>query len=174
MSFATANNKTAGNAGAVIQKVEAAYTIYGTDWWGHPCYWTALDFIYAGAAAVGQTTTVGSTTGFTINQTAFRSYLASTKLNSAFGQTWYVTPTHALNATQYSWTDSELQWPVPATSAGLMNYKSHTGEIGQWQNGYFEIVGYSGIGTGSDAYNLTNYDVTSSLWYPKPVWGGCG
>jgi hypothetical protein len=171
ISFATANNKTAGNAGAVIQQMEAAYSIYGTDWWGDPCYWTALDFIYAGAAAVGSD---NGGTGFTINQTAFRSYLASTKLNSAFGQTWYVTPTHALNATQYSWDNSELQWPVPATSGGLMNYKSHTGEIGQWQNGYFEIVGYSGIGTGSDAYNLTNYDVTSPLWYPKPVWGGCG
>jgi hypothetical protein len=171
ISFATANSKTAGNAGAVIQQLEAAYTMFGTDYWGHPCYWTALDFIYAGAAAEGSD---NDGAGFTIDQTEFRSYVASTKLDSAFGESWYVTPHHALSATQYSWSNADLVWPVPSDSAGLLNYKCHTGEIGQWQNGYFEVVGYSGIGEPGDEYQLDNYDVTAPFVYPKPAWGTCG
>ena len=168
MCFATANNKTTGNAGDVIKTMEAAVGFPNTDYWGHPCYWAALDFIYAGAAAEGDfTTTPGK---FTIDQTEFRSYLASTKLDSAFDQTWYVTPDHALNASQYSWDDDDLQFPVPDGYAGLMNYKCHTGEIGQWQDGYIEIVGYDDIGTGTDEYELTNYQVTAPFKYPKPLW----
>ncbi|GAG44795.1 unnamed protein product, partial [marine sediment metagenome] len=49
-------------------------------------------------------------------------------------------------------------------------YKCHTGEIGQWQGGYIEIVGYDDIGTGTDEYKLTNYQVTAPFVYPKPVW----
>jgi hypothetical protein len=168
--FATANNKTAGNAGDVIQALEAEYSMFGTDFWGHPCYWAALDFIYAGAAAEGDDHAGEETPGFTIDQGDFRSYCAETKLDSAFGETWYVTPDHALNATQYSWDDTDLVWPVPDGYAGLMNYKCHTGEIGQWQAGYIEIVGYSDIGTVTDEYKLTNYDATANFTYPKPVW----
>jgi ABC-type branched-subunit amino acid transport system substrate-binding protein len=167
MSFATANNKTAGNAGTVISTIENAVGFPYTDYWGHPCYWAALDFIYAGAAAEGDD---NDGDGFTIDQNDFRSYCAGTKLDSAFGETWYVTPDHALNATEYSWDDTELQWPVPEGYAGLMNYKCHTGEIGQWQSGYFEIVGYSDIATITDEYELTNYYVTANFTYPKPVW----
>jgi hypothetical protein len=166
MCFATANNKTTGNAGTVIQTMEAATPAY-TDYWGHPCYWAAMDFIYAGAENEGSD---NAGDGFTIDQNDFRSYCAETKLDSAFGQSWFVTPSVVLNSTTYSWTDSQLQWPVPDGYAALLNYKCHTGEIGQWQNGYIEIVGYDGIGGGSDEYGLTNYDTTATFIYPKPAW----
>lgn len=167
MCFATANNKTAGNAGTAIQTMEGAVSPMFTDYWGHPCYWAAMDFIYAGAAEEGSD---NAGEGFTITQSDFRGYLASTKLDSAFGETWFVTPDHALNETQYSWDDEDLQWPVPDDYAALLNYKCHTGEIGQWQSGYIEIVGYDDIGTGSDEYELTNYDTTATFMYPKPLW----
>lgn len=48
---------------------------------------------------------------------------------------------------------------------GLLDYKTHTGEIGQWQNGYIEIVGYTGITS-----DLPNYKVTAPFIYPKPAW----
>jgi len=48
---------------------------------------------------------------------------------------------------------------------GMLAYQSHTGEIGQWQNGYVEIVGYEDI-----ADDLPNYVVTAGLTYPKPPW----
>jgi hypothetical protein len=167
MCFAVANNETSGNAGTVISTMENAVSFFNTDYWGHPCYWAAMDFIYAGAEEEGSD---NAGDGFTIDQNDFRSYVASTKLDSAFGETWYVTPSVVLNSTMYSWTDSQLQWPVPDGYAGLMNYKCHTGEIGQWQNGYIEIVGYDGIGGGGDEYGLTNYDATATFKYPKPAW----
>jgi hypothetical protein len=48
---------------------------------------------------------------------------------------------------------------------GLMAKECHTGEIGQWQNGICEIVGYTGI-----EQTLTNYKVTADFVYPKPPW----
>jgi hypothetical protein len=51
------------------------------------------------------------------------------------------------------------------TGGGFLDYKAHTGEIGQWQNGYIEIVGYEGIRS-----TLPNYKVTADFIYPKPAW----
>ena len=42
--------------------------------------------------------------------------------------------------------------------------------VGQWQSGYIEVIGYSDIGTGTDEYELTNYETTGSIVYPKPAW----
>jgi hypothetical protein len=172
MTFAVANNKTSPAMADLFNNKLACPQpgpgpIYCQDFWGHPFYWTAMDFIYAGAKAVGSD---NGGRGFTIDQDAFRTYLASTKINGLFGQTWYVTPKYALNATQYQWPAGDLQWPVPDGYGALLNYKCHTGEIGQWQNGYLEIVGYTGIGTGGDEYGLTNYVVTAPFQYPKPSW----
>ncbi len=162
------NNKTTvGNVADVIQTMEAAVSMFNTDYWGHPCYWAGMDFIYAAAAEVGSD---NDGAGFTIDQNEYRGFLATNKIDSVFGQTWYVTPKYALNATQYSWADADLEWPVPADKAALLSYKLHTGEIGQWQSGYFEVVGYSGIGETGDEYGLVNYDVTASFVYPKPAW----
>ena len=171
MTFATANNKTSARTATLFNEQLACPPgpgpIYCQDFWGHPCYWTAMDFIYAGLKAKGSD---NDGAGFTIDQKALRSYLASAKINSVFGETWYVTPSVVLGATDYSWTDAQLKSPVPSGYAGLVNYKCHTGEIGQWQDGYMEIVGYDGIGETGDEYGLTNYVVTASLVYPKPSW----
>jgi branched-chain amino acid transport system substrate-binding protein len=48
---------------------------------------------------------------------------------------------------------------------GLMAKESHPGEIGQWQNGVCEIVGYTGV---NDL--LPNYVATADFVYPKPEW----
>jgi hypothetical protein len=51
------------------------------------------------------------------------------------------------------------------TGGGILAYECHTGEIGQWQDGYVEIVGYEGI-----EEDLPNYVVTANFTYPKPPW----
>jgi len=180
MTFVTGNNATSPAMEELFNEKLACppsppapsgmgtpYNIFCQDFWGHPCYWTALDFIYAAAAAKGS-----DTGGFTIDQTAYRDYLRTTTISSVFGNSYYVTPTYALNATQYSWADSDLVNPVPAGSAGLLSYKLHHGEIGQWQNGYMQVIGYDGIGDPdpADEYDLYNYVVTNTTWYPKPSW----
>ncbi len=48
---------------------------------------------------------------------------------------------------------------------GFMAKESHTGEMGQWQNGKAEIIGYKGV---NDI--LKNYVATKPLVYPKPAW----
>ena len=48
---------------------------------------------------------------------------------------------------------------------GLMAKESHTGEIGQWQNGKVEVIGPKGIEA-----TLNNYVSTADTLYPKPVW----
>lgn len=48
---------------------------------------------------------------------------------------------------------------------GFMAKESHTGEMGQWQNGKVEIIGYTGVNS-----ILKNYVATSKLVYPKPAW----
>jgi len=168
ITFAVANNKTTGWAGDVIRTMEAAVSMGATDYWGHPLYWKAMDFIYAGAAAVGSN---NGGEGFTIDQTEFRDYIAN--LGPDDVDIWYVTPEPL--GDNYSWTDEQLVNPVPDDYAGLLNYKCHTGEIGQWQaqedgSMYLEIVGYDGIGETGDEYELVNYQVTAPFVYPKPAW----
>jgi len=175
MTFVTGNNKTSPAMAELFNEklvcpagppgMGSPYNIYCQDFWGHPCYWTALDFVYAAAAAVGS-----DTGGFTIDQEAYRDYLRTTTISSVFGSSNYVTPTYALNATQYSWADTDLVNPVPAGSAGLLSYKIHHGEIGQWQNGYMEVIGYADIATVTDEYELDNYVVTNTTEYPKTSW----
>jgi hypothetical protein len=170
MCFAVANNKTTtGTVGALMSSLENDPEIgfFSTDYWGAPCYWASLQMLQQSAEAVGSN---NAGAGFTIDQDAFRDYLRTHKFTTVLGETWYVTPSVALNSTTYSWTDAQLQWPVPTGYAGLLNYKCHTGEIGQWQDGYIEVVGYAGIGGGGDEYNLTNYEVTAPFVYPKPDW----
>jgi len=170
MCFAVANNKTTtGTVGALMSMFEndPAIGMFNTDYWGAPCYWAALQMLQEAAEAVGSD---NAGAGFTVDQDALRDYLRTEKFTTVLGETWYVTPSVALNSTTYSWTDAQLQWPVPVGYAGLLNYKCHTGEIGQWQSGYIEIVGYAGIGGGGDEYELTNYEATANVTYPKPTW----
>jgi len=177
MTFVTGNNATSPAMAELFNEKLACppgvgppggvYNIFCQDFWGHPCYWTALDFVYAAAAAEGSN---NDGAGFTIDQTVYRDYLRTTKVDSVFGESYYVTPDHALNATQFSWDDADLQWPVPEGSAGLLSYKLHHGEIGQWQNGYLEVIGYDDIGSPTlDEYKLTSYCVTADYWY-APMW----
>lgn len=75
----------------------------------------------------------------TLDQKKIREVMATETFNTILGPTKYVN--------------------------GLMAKESHTGEIGQWQKGIVEIIGYKGI-----EKTLTNYVVTAETVYPKPAW----
>jgi branched-chain amino acid transport system substrate-binding protein len=79
-----------------------------------------------------------------VDQDAVRDVLATTQLDTVLGPTWFT---------------------MFGEGGGLMAYQCHTGEIGQWQNGVFEIVGYDGV---KDV--LPNYVTTADFEYPKPAW----
>jgi branched-chain amino acid transport system substrate-binding protein len=80
----------------------------------------------------------------TLDQDAVRDVLATSQLDTVLGQTWFT---------------------LFGDGGGIMAYECHTGEIGQWQNGVCEIVGYTGI-----TDDLPNYKATADFVYPKPPW----
>ncbi len=94
------------------------------DWWGHPLYWASLDIWKAAVEQVG-----------TVDQDALRDVLATTKLDTVLGPTWFT---------------------MFGDGGGLLAKECHPGEIGQWQNGVFEVVGG----------NIP----TANFIYPKPPW----
>ena len=153
MTFATGNAKTSPAMEELFNDImEPVVGFPGLDFWGHPCYYAALQMWAEAAEATGEVLA----SGFIIDQDEYRDYLRTNKFTTCFGETWYV-------------DGPDLNWPVPDASGGLLNYKCHTGEVGQWQSGYVEIVGYEGIGTAADPYDLANYVVTAPFIYPKPA-----
>jgi branched-chain amino acid transport system substrate-binding protein len=67
----------------------------------------------------------------TLNQDAIRGVLAKEHFNTVLGDTWF--------------------------ENGLLAKEAHTGEIGQWQKGVFEVIG-------------PKNKATAPMVYPKPAW----
>lgn len=67
----------------------------------------------------------------TLNQDAIREILATERFDTVLGETWF--------------------------ENGLLAKECHTGEIGQWQNGLFEVIG-------------PKEHATADVVYPKPEW----
>jgi branched-chain amino acid transport system substrate-binding protein len=76
----------------------------------------------------------------TLDQTAVRNVFATEHFTTALGDTYFTTF---------------------GDGGGLMAKESHPGEIGQWQNGIFEVVGGG---------NWPNTKLTAEFEYPKPAW----
>ncbi len=131
--FATANYDTSPEISDMYHKLYDGKPEDLNDWWGHPLYWAALDVWKAAVEKAGK-----------IDQQAVRDVLATTKLDTVLGPTWFT---------------------MFGDGGGLMAYECHPGEIGQWQNGVCEIVGYTGINN-----DLPNYKTTADFIYPKPPW----
>ena len=70
------------------------------------------------------------TTG-TLNQATIRDYVAGNKFTTVLGETWF--------------------------ENGLLSKDAHTGEVGQWVNGVYEVVG-------------PKEHATADFVYPKPEW----
>jgi branched-chain amino acid transport system substrate-binding protein len=108
------------------------------DWWGHPIYWAELQIWQHAVEAVGY-----------VDQDKLKDELRSynseaSGVDTILGKTWYT---------------------IFGDGGGILAYECHTGEIGQWINGVFEIIGYEGVTT-----DLSRYAVTGDYVYPKPPW----
>jgi len=152
MSFGVANMATTVAVGTPTMSMAEMYTLTAAqieadmalppgagmgilDWWGHPCYWAGLEMWQAAVEEVGY-----------VSQDQLKDVLAGTEsdpLSTVFGDTWYTTF---------------------GDGGGILAYECHTGEIGQWISGVFEIIGPSGVTS-----TLPNYDITASYAYPKPA-----
>jgi hypothetical protein len=160
MSFGISNTKTRVNVGtptismanlyagvgAQIDDDWASYAVcpqpdYATsgsqmlDWWGIPCFMAGLEVWKSAVEEVGD-----------LDNAAIRnvmaSYSQSDPAQSCFGDTWFEVFGNG-------------------NGGGVLHYLCHTGEIGQWQSGIFELVGYDGIND-----ELPNYDATGDTVFP--------
>jgi hypothetical protein len=162
MSFTMANEKTEVKVGtptitmadlydAVADQIDDDWANYSSvcpkpeyatsgsqmlDYWGQPCFAAGLQLWVNAVEEVGE-----------LDSTAIRGVLASynSKANSAstcFGDTWFEVYNNGLGG-------------------GVLHYLCHTGEIGQWQDGIMETIGYTGIND-----DLPNHDTTAATKFP--------
>jgi len=99
------------------------------DWWGHALYWAGLDCWKAAVEEAGA-----------IDQDKVRDVLATTKLDTVLGPTWFT---------------------MFGDGGGILAKECHPGEIGQWQDGVFRVVG-------GGPWPATK--VNAEFIYPKPAW----
>ena len=111
------------------------------DYWGHPCYVAGAEIWKYAVEEVGDLDSGAI-------REALAAYSPTNPAETVFGDTWYTVFGNGFGG-------------------GIMDYKCHTGEIGQWQNAAMEIVGYEGI-----TDELPNYSITGELRYPMTdQWG---
>ena len=176
LTFAVGNNETSGPGNLIPDATITMEELFNDiiaggvwtwqDAWGHPLYWATLEIWQNAVETVGYI----QDGGFMIDQDDLQAELAGYNstpngVNTVLGKTWYnmFTP----------------------NGGGILAYECHTGEIGQWQDGYIQIVGpekalveIPPVGPGPpptyESHNLTdvlpNYRPTSTFDYPKDNW----
>jgi len=105
------------------------------DYWGTPCYWAGLEMWLEAVERVGY-----------VDQEKLRDALAALEdgpADTILGDCWF------------------RMYGAPGEGGGNLDYLCHLGEIGQWQSGEFETVGYDGI-----TDDLPNYVVTGDFMFP--------
>ena len=164
MCFAVANNKTTVSVGTPTMSMAEMYADLaaqvvrdwglryihcdplpdgwiGLDYWGMPCYMAALEMWAKAVEAAGNLDSSDV-------RDALAAFSPSNPAQTVLGDTWF---------TVFG----------GGYGGGMLAYECHTGEIGQWQNGMVEIIGYDGINA-----TLPNYCVTANLTYPMTdLWG---
>ncbi len=109
--------------------------ILSLDYWGTPCYWAGLEMWLEAIERVGY-----------VDQEKLRDALVALKDDPAdtiLGDCWF------------------RMYGTNGEGGGNLDYLCHTGEIGQWQSGEFETVGYDVI-----TDDLPNYVVTAEFMFP--------
>jgi len=109
--------------------------IQSLDYWGIPCYWAGLEMWLEAVESVGY-----------VDQEKLRDALAGLEdapADTILGDCWF------------------RMYGASGEGGGNLDYLCHTGEIGQWQSGVFETVGYEGI-----TDDLPNYVVTAGFMFP--------
>jgi hypothetical protein len=109
--------------------------ILSLDYWGTPCYWAGMEMWLEAVERVGY-----------VDQELLRDALAGLEddpVDTILGECWF------------------RMYGAPGEGGGNLDYLCHLGEVGQWQSGEFETVGYEGI-----TDDLPNYVVTADFMFP--------
>ncbi|MCK5182452.1 MAG: hypothetical protein KAQ73_07910 [Dehalococcoidia bacterium] len=164
MSFGTANDATTVAVGTPTMSMADLYAEIGAqieddwldnpvcpnsfnatqgtellDFWGLPIFAAGMEMWKSAVEEVGD-----------LDNTAIRNVMASynstNPASTVFGDTWYTVFGDGFGG-------------------GIVAYECETGQIGQWQSGIFEILGYSGITS-----VLPNNDATSTYIAMEDDW----
>jgi branched-chain amino acid transport system substrate-binding protein len=104
-------------------------------------HWASAIF-YAGLQCLQQAIEKAGT----LDNTKVAEVLATSHFTTIFGDTWFYRPGGTVGG-------------------GILAKECHPGEIGQWQNGVFQVIGYDGV-----TAILPHYVITAPIVYPKPAW----
>ncbi|NWF77048.1 MAG: hypothetical protein HXY36_00350 [Chloroflexi bacterium] len=126
----------------IMDGFEGCPGFFWNDFWGHSLYWAMCDIFITAVEEVGY-----------VSQDRLSEVLhtydsAADGIPTILGPTWY----EIFGA---------------GAGGGILSYKCHTGEIGQWKyneatnTSRVEIVGYEGINS-----ILPNYCITDAFRYP--------
>jgi len=135
ISFGAWNRQTSPEADAFADMTVAALgdlglAVYGdeeafVDWWGGLFYWGALQFFEQAIVEAG-----------TLDQSVIRDVMATSTFTTALGPTWF-------------------DMTADGAGGGLLALECHPGQLGQWQDGIFEVIGPAA-------------NATAPAIYPKP------
>ena len=121
--------------GAPLSDYTGSPDVLSQDYWGTPIYWAGLEMWLEAVERVGY-----------VDQELLRDALAALADDPAdtiLGECWF------------------RMYGTHGEGGGNLDYLCHTGEIGQWQSGVYETVGYEGI-----TDDLPNYVVTADFMFP--------
>jgi len=104
------NRQTSPAANELADKIIAAKGLENLDWWGALVYYSSLQFFQQAIEKAG-----------TLDSTKIRDVMSTSKFETALGLMW---------------------WDCAAggKGGGLLPQACYAGQIGQWQNGIFQIV----------------------------------
>ncbi len=128
IGFGAYNKKSSPALSQFIDDFIAKFGLAKMDWWGGAYYYAALE-------CFGQAVEKANS----LDNTKVRDVLAKERFQTVLGETWF-------------------DMSADGKGGGLLSKDCHPGEIGQWQNGTFEVIGPK------------NKMTTTTITYPKPAW----
>jgi branched-chain amino acid transport system substrate-binding protein len=128
IGFGAYNNKSSPELDAWIDKFIAKFGLGKMDWWGGAFYYAAVQSFGQAIEKAGS-----------LDNDKVREAMATEHFDTILGDTWF-------DMTE----DGE--------GGGLLSKDCHPGQIGQWQDGTYEVIGPEDKMT------------TSKVVYPKPSW----
>ncbi len=128
MGFGAYNKKSSPALAKFIDDFIAQFGLAKMDWWGGAFYYSALE-------CFGQAVEKANS----LDNTKVRDVLAKEHFQTILGDTWF-------------------DMSAGGKGGGLLAKDCHPGEVGQWQNGTYEVIGPANKKTATDVI------------YPKPAW----
>jgi len=130
IGFGAYNGESSPEIGEFVDRFIDRWGLGKMDWWGAAFYYAALQCFEQAITKAGS-----------LDNTKIRDVMAKNHFETILGDTWF-------------------DMTAGGEGGGLLAKECHPGEVGQWQNGTYEVIGPE------------NKMTTTKIIYPKPAWPG--